>query len=120
MPAVALRLERTVSDVGDEIHIRVRGELDLATHGDLKAELSDLELDGAAQVTLHLSGLTFCDARGGRLLLMFLRRASHRGMLVSVDDATPAVRRVLLLVAPDPALIIRPTGPPHAVYAGRP
>ena len=120
MPAVSLRVEHTVTELGDEVLVRIRGELDLATHGDLKAGLSDIELDGADVVRLQLSRLTFCDARGGRLLVMFLRRASHRGLLVGVEDPTPAVCRILLLVAPDPTLIIRPTAVTGVLAGGRP
>jgi anti-anti-sigma factor len=117
---VSLRVDHTVTELGDEVHIRIGGELDLATHGDLKAGLSDIDLDGAAVVRLHLAGLTFCDSRGGRLLVLFLRQATHRGLLVSVEDPTPAVRRVLLLVVPDPMLLIRPRAlPASSVAAGR-
>jgi anti-anti-sigma factor len=97
--AVPLHVEHAVT--GQEVHVWVYGELDIATHDDLQTGLSGIDLDGAAAVTLHLPGLSFCDAHGGRLLLLFLQQASDRGMLTSLEDPTPAVRRVLELIEPD-------------------
>ena len=102
---VFIQVEHTVTKHGDEVHVWVSGELDIATHGELQAGLSDIPLDGAAVVRLHLSGLTFCDARGGRLLLLYRQQARKRGLLASIDDPTPAVRRILNLIDPDSNLV---------------
>jgi anti-anti-sigma factor len=97
--AVPLHVEHAVTE--QEVHVWLYGELDIATHDDLQTALSGIDLDDAAAVTLHLPGLSFCDARGGRLLLRYLRQASDRGLLTSLADPTPAVRRVLDLLEPD-------------------
>src|SRR5262245_12418088 len=60
--ALRLEVEHTVSNSGDEVHIWICGELDIATHGELQAGLSDVPVEDASVVRLNLSGLTFCDA----------------------------------------------------------
>ncbi len=98
---IRLEVEHTLSDRGDEVHIWVCGELDIATHDELQAGLSKIPLDAASVVRLNLSGLTFCDAHGGRLLLLYLQQASRRGLLASIESPTRAARRILELIDPE-------------------
>src|SRR5262245_59483401 len=102
---VFLQVEHTITKPGDEVHVWVRGELDIATHGELQAGLSDVPLDGVAVVRLRLSGLTFCDARGARLLLLYRQQARKRGLLASIDDPAPPVLRILQLIDQDSNLV---------------
>lgn len=97
--AVPLHVDHAVTD--QEVHVWVYGELDIATHDELKAGLSDIDLDDAVAVALHLPGLSFCDAHGGRLLLLYLQQAADRGLLTSLVDPTAAVRRVIDLLEPE-------------------
>jgi anti-anti-sigma factor len=99
--AVRLEVEHTTRNHGDEVHIWICGELDLATRDDLQAGLADIPLDAASVVRLNLSGLTFCDARGANLLLLYLQQASDRRLVATIDSPTRAVRRILQLIDPD-------------------
>ncbi len=102
--AVPLRVTHALIHGGAEVRIWVRAELDIATHADLCAGLSEIkagDLDGAVVVRLDLSELTFCDARGASLLLHFVQQAGHRDRAISIEYPTPAVRRLLELLAPE-------------------
>lgn len=98
---VRLDVEHTLRNRGAEVHIWIAGELDIATHDDLQAGLSDIPLDDASVVRLNLSGLTFCDARGACLLLAYLQQSSDRGLLARIDNPTRAVLRILELIDPE-------------------
>ena len=100
---VRLEVEHTLRNRGDEVHVWISGELDIATHDDLQAGLADVLLDGATVVRLNLSGLTFCDARGACLLLAYLEQARYRGLLAWIDSPTRPVRRILELIDPQGA-----------------
>jgi anti-anti-sigma factor len=103
-----LYVDHALTTDSAEVRIWVRGELDIATHDDLCAGLSKIkrsDLDGAAAVRLDLSGLTFCDARGGNLLLRLVEQATRRDRAVSIEHPTPAVRRVLELINPSLDLV---------------
>ena len=97
--AVPLHVEHAV--IEHEVHVWVYGELDIATHDELRTGLSGIDLDNAVAVTVHLAGLSFCDAHGGRLLQLYVQQANDRGILTSLEDPTPAVRRVFDLIDPD-------------------
>jgi anti-anti-sigma factor len=99
--AVFLHVEHTARKRSDEVHVWIRGELDIATHAQLQSGLSNIPLDDAAVVTLHLSELTFCDARGACLLLQYGQQARDRGLLASIDSPSRPVRRILRLIDPD-------------------
>ena len=102
---VRLEVEHTLMNRGEEVHVWISGELDLATHDDMQTGLAGIPLDDASMVRLNLSGLTFCDARGARLLLAYLQEARHRGLLASIDNPTRAARRILELIDPEAAEI---------------
>ena len=99
--AIRLDVEHTSRNRGVEVCIWIGGELDIATHGQLQAGLAGVPLDAASAVRLNLSRLTFCDARGARLLLVYLQQASDRGLTASIDSPTRAARRILQLIDPD-------------------
>ena len=96
-----LQVEYATRNRGDEVDIWICGELDLAAHGDLQAGLSEIPLDDASVVRLNLSRLSFCDARGANLLVLYLRRAGDLGLRASIDGPARAVRRILQLIDPD-------------------
>lgn len=86
--------------------LRLSGELDMATSGDLLEALR--ERAAAAPVTLDFSGVTFMDSSGLRTLLEVAKDREGDDVLVILDPL-PQVRRVLDISLPDgaPGLEVR-------------
>ena len=80
------------------VWIAVSGELDLSNHDQLAQVLAGLSLAGTKHVHLQLSNLSFCDVRGMRHLLAFIRRAELRGRQVSAHGASRSLRRLCHLM----------------------
>jgi anti-sigma B factor antagonist len=84
--------------------VRVRGELDLATAGDLEAAL---ERTGArGRVVIDLSECEFLDSSGIRVLLTEAGRCESEGGSLAVVAPHPRVRRPLELAEVDSWLSI--------------
>jgi anti-anti-sigma factor len=69
-----------------------RGELDMATQDELRAALE--QQAGRGAVTLDLSGLTFLDTSGLRLILETAEAANRGGFAFKVLPGIPAVQRL--------------------------
>lgn len=91
----------------DEYRLVVRGELDLATAPWLTDELMAAERDDPSVLTLDLSGLSFMDVAGMRVLLNAARRAKREGWRLVVLNPQPQIRRLFALTAVDRSLEIR-------------
>jgi anti-anti-sigma factor len=72
----------------------LRGELDLASVVALEERLSAAERDSPARIVLDLSGLTFIDSSGLRVLLLADGRARESGRELVLTQSTDAVQRV--------------------------
>ena len=74
------------------IRVSIYGEIDRTNHRELATALSNVHLDGAATVDVHLTYLSFCDSEGLHLMVQFLRNAAAFGCNTSFRDASPAIR----------------------------
>ena len=90
----------TTPRAGHELVVKVCGELDLLTHGSMRNALDGLCLDGVDTVRLQLADLTFCDSRGLRQLLTFVRDGDGADRHMVIEDPSPLVHRLLSLFAP--------------------
>jgi anti-anti-sigma factor len=82
-------------DVGggrDGSVVAPRGELDMATQGELRAAIEQQAARGA--VTLDLSGLRFLDTSGLRLILETAEASRREGFRFSVLPGNAAVQRL--------------------------
>ena len=82
-------------DVGggpDGTVVAPRGELDMATQGELRAALERQAARGA--VMFDLSGLRFLDTSGLRLVLETAEAARTQGFAFTVLPGIPAVQRL--------------------------
>jgi len=72
--AVSVRAAHT----GDEAQIAITGEVDLATADSVLREL-ERAVEGCAVAVVDLSGVTYIDSRGIRLLVQVARGLRERG-----------------------------------------
>ncbi|GAB3937575.1 STAS domain-containing protein [Micromonospora vulcania] len=75
--------------------LRLAGELDLSTAGELTAAIDRLWADGEHRVLLDLTDLAFCDSTGMAVFVRGDNRASAKGGWLRVTGATGRVERVL-------------------------
>jgi anti-anti-sigma factor len=78
---------------GDLHTVELEGELDLATAPDVEEELERVEASDAKAIVLDLSGLTFIDSTGIRLVLAADRRSRADSNRLTLLRGTPAVQR---------------------------
>ncbi|MEA2157106.1 MAG: anti-sigma factor antagonist [Solirubrobacteraceae bacterium] len=82
---------------GDVHVIALNGELDLATAGALERELLRVEATDAASIVLDLSGLTFMDSTGIRVMLSADARSRADSERLALLRGPFAVQRVFEL-----------------------
>ena len=104
---VASPVLRVIVVSDDPAVVALEGELDLASV-DLLQAAAEAVPEGAADVTLDLTGLTFIDGTGADALSAFHAAQVVRGRSVRLVKARPSVRWTLqvlylewLLAAPD-------------------
>jgi anti-anti-sigma factor len=106
--------------------ITVRGDIDLASAGDLLLRLVMLVGPATGPIALDLSQVTFIDCAGLRTLIALDRHARTTGGSVGVAAVSSPVARLFELVAQygNPAYVLAPPGPDAAQRAaaceGRP
>ena len=89
------------------VSVRIGGEIDVSTLGNLRAALAAVELDAARSVHLDLQDLAFCDSAAADLLLDFTRTATRAGRRTTICGAKPTIRRLLSLLADGDPLTFR-------------
>lgn len=80
------------------------GELDLAAHDRVQAELERIEAAGARAIVIDLSGLTFMDSTGIRLMLRARTRALANTRHLVLRRGPAAVQRVFAISGVDELL----------------
>ena len=87
---------------------RVTGELDLATAPRLERLLEERE-QPASTLVIDLSGVTFVDSSGVRVLVREARRAQEAGTRLALVSEDPAVLRLLEITALTEMVPVHPT-----------
>jgi anti-anti-sigma factor len=87
---LSIRSERD----GDTYRVLAVGELDIATVGMLEKAVLDVE-DRAQAIVLDLSGLSFIDSTGLRLVIELSERYGGATNRIQVVAGSPAVERLL-------------------------
>jgi anti-sigma B factor antagonist len=82
---------------GSAYRVAAVGELDIATVDKLQHALLDVD-DGAQTIVLDLSGLSFIDSTGLRLLLDLNERYGGDADRLRIIAGSPAVERLLDIV----------------------
>lgn len=90
------------SEREDDIHtISLFGELDIATADAVNRELERVEAGDVASIILDLSGLTFMDSTGIRIVIMANGRSRESGHRLALLRGPAAVQRVFELSGVD-------------------
>jgi anti-sigma B factor antagonist len=106
-PAITLTIDVT-SREGTGVRIAAAGELDLVTAAELQSRL-DAELGTGHAIELDLTGVTFVDSTGLRVLVQTAQRAEDGGLPFTLLQPLPAqMRRVLQVTGLDQRLPIAP------------
>ena len=92
--SLSIRSERQ----GDTQRVAPAGELDIATAGQLERELAAAAEGDAATILLDLSGLTFIDSTGLRIVLDCNERCGGSDGRLQIIAGTPAVDRLIDIV----------------------
>jgi anti-anti-sigma factor len=77
--------------------VRLRGALDMASAGDLEAQVDDLRVAGFRRVILDLRELAFMDSTGLRLVLQLDALARQDGFTLGLVRGPERVHRVFEL-----------------------
>ena len=81
--------------------VALTGELDLATAGDVDRVLEQVEATNAESIVLDLSGLTFMDSTGVRLVVNAHARSRADANRLTLRRGQAAVQRVMELSGVD-------------------
>jgi anti-sigma B factor antagonist len=85
-------------------HVVLRGELDLSTVEKVELELATLEEGREQLLVLDLSGLTFLDSTGLRLMVTADQRAQKDGRRLVIVKGPETVQRVFSITKLDETL----------------
>lgn len=86
------------------IQVVLRGELDLSTVEKVEEELRQIEERADKLLVLDLSGLTFLDSTGLRLMVTADQRARKAGRRVAIVKGPETVHRVFTITKLDERL----------------
>lgn len=87
-------LSMTSEHDGDRYTIALIGELDLANAPDVEKQLTRAEATAAASIVLDLSGLTFIDSTGIRMIVSADARSRVNSHRLTLRRGSPPVQRV--------------------------
>ncbi len=105
------RFEVAEEDMDGKLVVSVAGELDLSTAQELAHRIDERLGDGATNVMLDLSELTFMDSSGLRLLIELHQRAEQDSWELNlIAPKLESARAVLRMTGADVALPFE--GPP--------
>lgn len=90
----------------DVVRVLPVGDIDIATVGIIRDQLSELTAAGFRRVVVDLRGVTFVDSTGLQLLLQTYASAQADGWELAIIDGSPAVARALELTGLGAALPI--------------
>jgi anti-sigma B factor antagonist len=98
--------ELTSDKQGDNVHVRMRGDLDISTAPRLEEELRRVEAEAPATLVLDLRELSFMDSTGLRLLITADARAHEQRRRFVLVRGSDMIQRVLRITRLDERLEI--------------
>ena len=97
-------LEVDTQERDDLVHVSLRGELDLSTVERVEDELRQVEERTNKAIALDLSGLSFLDSTGLRLMVTADQRARKSGRRLVIVKGPETVHRVFTITRLDERL----------------
>jgi anti-sigma B factor antagonist len=101
-----LRLTVAADNGDDDAHLRVGGEVDLATAPQLAAALDGLVTATAGDLRVDCAELAFIDSSGISVLVATEQRLSADGRKLVLRDASEQFRQVLAVTALDEVFVL--------------
>ena len=98
----------TVESLQSGVVVRLSGEADLSTIGQLRDVLNGQISGGVRQLTIDLSGLRFADSSSIRALTEAHLALKAQGGSLELVSPQPNVARILVLLGIDQVLTVRP------------
>jgi anti-anti-sigma factor len=98
--------------LGNAVHLHLRGDLDMVTSPVLEDWLSAAERHGVSEIVVDLEHVTFMDTSGLHAFLRAAERASRGGREFAIVKALPQVRRVFELTDTTRLFGAYPPAPP--------
>jgi len=99
----------------DIVHVRPRGDVDLASVGEIRERFEELTALGFARLVLDLRGVTFLDSTGIRLVLELRESSRADGWELGVVEGPACVQRVFELTGIRPLVpFVELTGIRHS------
>ncbi len=93
-------------ELGDAMHVKLRGDLDLSTAKQAEQAIEEAERAGGQTVVIDLRGLDFMDSTGLRVIVSADKRAKRSGKRAVIVQGPTAVRRVFEITRLDERLDI--------------
>jgi len=97
-------LEFDTQQQDSAVHVHLRGELDLSSTERIERELERVEAERPELIVLDLSGLTFLDSTGLRLIVTADQRARQSDRRLAVIKGPASVQRVFSITKLDERL----------------
>lgn len=97
MSAAEPYLQVSVEEAAGAPLVVARGEVDAATAATLAEHLDHAAASSAEAISVDLSGVTFIDSSGLRVITVARAQAEAEGRLLVVTEASEAVRRIFAM-----------------------
>lgn len=104
--AAPLRLTVVALDGDGAPHLRVDGEIDLATAPELEAALGDLVTATDGDLRVDCAELAFIDSSGVSVLVAIEQRLAATGRRLVLQDPSEQFRQVLAVTALDDVFVL--------------
>ena len=99
---------------GNDVHVTVVGEIDASSAAPLQRRLDEIIESTTGAVVVDMSGVSFIDSMGIRVVVALHRRLSAQRRSLTLLDASAPTRRMFDLTGLGPVLGVEWDGPGRA------
>ena len=96
---------------GTDVVLRLAGEIDMATAGELRAATTNSMSTRPARVVLDFAGVTFCDSQGLSTLISLNRDITAAGCTLVLSNVGDFMGRLLEITGLRAAFTVEDTSP---------
>jgi len=106
---LSVRVQRNKDASANAVVLALAGELDMATAPDLRQAIVAVVADGATDLVLDLSEVSFCDSVGLGIIVGGLKRARSHGGDLRLRAVPDRLADTLALTGLDRAITVEPS-----------